>query len=234
MSVSAVSNPNWLYTNYLSTLNQSSCSATNSNSQVSGNQSNSGGNDTLMESIMQAFGQVGLSIPSPLSGPVANSNPATGASVASTESAASTSPTGSAHHSRHALGKFMHDLFSAVESESGADESSTSSTAASPYSSFSSKLEQLISQLGTGSGNSSTSTTSSTNSTLSTLQSDFNNLVSSLSGNSSSNSSNSASSSASATSATTPDLTTFLQDVLTNLGTSATTSTMGNFMDLYS
>lgn len=176
MSVSAVNSADWLYTNYLSTTGSSGGTAS-SNDPISANQSNRGTHDSLMQSIMQAFSQIGISMPSTLSAQQTNPTPVSGSSISSTGSAASTNQADSAHHGRHAFGKFMHDLFLAVESGSDSDQSSTSSAAASPYSGFSSKLEQLISQWGTESDSSSPCTTSSSNSAINTPQSDLSTLA---------------------------------------------------------
>jgi len=238
MSISAVNGADPLYTDYISLFQQSNSSGTGSNTQVSGSQSNGGGNDTFMQSIMQALSQAGISMPSSTSGTPQNSS----ANLASDSSISSTNSLQSGHHHGRGLGKLMHDLVSAVESESGTSGSSSSSTsasAASSYSSFSNKLEQLISQVGA----TNSSSTPSTNSSISTLQSDLNNLVAEIQGASGTSSSTSAASTsagtastsagAAGTSVTNASLQTFLQDLLANLGPSASASATGNFMNQY-
>ena len=121
MSISAVNNTDSLYTDYLSMVEQSNGGGTTSDNQVSGTGSQQGGNDQLMQSIMQAFSQMGISLPPPPNGPPPNSgsNSTSDGATSSTGSASSADSTGSTEDPRQALGKFMHDLFSALESESG-------------------------------------------------------------------------------------------------------------------
>ena len=189
-----------------------------------------------MQSIMQALSQMGISMPSQFDGPVQASTPAAGVSNVSSGTAVSPTQAMSAHRTRQALREFMHDLYSALQSQPGSATppvsaaSSGYSSATVPYASFPSKLQQLIAQLKTDPGGSSTSNASSANGVLNKLQSDFNNLVSSLSPNSSSDTANS---SASPTTVTTQSLTAFLQDFLANLGNSSPTSSTGNFMNIY-
>jgi len=245
MTVSSANGADPFNANSLSMIDQSNSGGWGTGWKVSGNQSQGG--NTFMESIMQAFSQMGISMPS-ASNPTPPDLNANLTSDGSSLSSGATAPAGStqpAHHHGHGFGKFMHDLFAAVESESdstGSTSSATSSTPASPYSSFSNKLQQLISQLEAGSGSSSSSTASSENSEITALQTDFNNLVSSLQAASGSNSANGAGSTSgsgenSSGAVSSPsgnvNLETFLQDLLSNLGSSTSLTPIGNFMNQY-
>ncbi len=232
MSISGINNNYLLYTQYLSQLNQSGNCGAGSSGQVLGSQSNSGGGNTLMKAIEATLGQMGLSmgLPPAPAGAAGNAGGNSNSSASSTESP------------RHALRKFMHDLFAAVKagSNSNGGGTSTSATAASSYPSLSAQIQGLIQELGT---NSSSASSSSTNSALSTLQSDYNNLVSAIqassansassSTNSTSGSTQSASNSTNGTSNSSTALQTFLQDLLANFGTSTSASSTGNFMNRY-
>lgn len=232
MSVSGINSIDPLYTQYLSLLNQSGNGGAGWGGQVSGSQSNSGGGNTLMQILQETLGQMGLSMAPPPPGGACNAG---GSSNGSTS-------TNSTENPRQALGKFMHELFAALKSESNSTGGGTSTpaTAASSYSSLSANIEGLIEELG---ANSSSASTPSTNGTLSTLQTDFNNLVSAIegtSGNSASSSTNSTSSgtqttsdSTNSTSNSSTSLQTFLQYLLANLGTSTSASATGNLMNLY-
>ncbi len=98
MTISGVSSTDSLYTEFLSLFNQTDSSGTGSSTQVSGSQSTSGGNDTLMQSIMGALSQMGISMPPPPSGPPpdgsgSSTSDSSGSSTTSTSSTGSTSST---------------------------------------------------------------------------------------------------------------------------------------------
>ena len=198
MSISGVNSTDSIYTEFLSMFDQTDSSGTSSSTQVSGSQSTSGGDDTLMQSIMPSLSQMGISMPPPPSGPPpgASGSSTSDSSSFSTASTSSTSSTSSTENPAQALGKLMHDLFSAVKSESASSgssssSSSTSSTTTSAYSSFTSAIENLISSWGHFVHFLHLVHFLPNSTTLDTLKSDFKNLVSALQAASGDNSSSS-------------------------------------------
>ena len=174
----------------------------------------SGGPGALMDAIFKSLEQAGAT---------ASSNAATtssgGSTAASTSDATSTAASG--QNPLQALGAFMHDLFTALQTQSGQSAATSSAdsdgdgdnTASAALGAghhhhhgggglgqVESNLQNLIQQLSSSSGSGSSTSTSTSNSTTSTLQQDYQNLLGALGMSSDSSS-----------------LTTFLQDLSQNL-----------------